>query len=193
MRIYDISQEVFSCRVYPGDPAPERRVLATYEHGGEYHLTAFSMCAHNGTHVDAPAHFIAGGKTVDALPLDALIGKAVVISHAGDITATDAHRMLEMAGNIKKILIKGNATLTLEAARVMAAAGLDLFGNESQTVGPKSAPMAVHLALLGAGVVLLEGIRLAHVPEGTYLLHAAPINLGAADGAPCRATLMELD
>ena len=94
---------------------------------------------------------------------------------------------------IKKLLIKGNATLTLEAAHVLAAAGLDLFGNESQTVGPETAPMAVHLALLGANVVLLEGIRLAHVPEGTYLLHAAPINLGSADGAPCRATLIELD
>lgn len=193
MQIFDISQEVFSCAVYPGDPAPAREVLASLDAGDVCNLTAFSMCAHNGTHIDAPAHFIAGGKTVDALPLDALIGKAVVISHAGDINPSDAHRMLEMAGNIKKILIKGNATLTLEAARVMAAAGLDLFGNESQTVGPESAPMAVHLALLGAGVVLLEGIRLAHVPEGTYLLHAAPINLGAADGAPCRATLMELD
>jgi len=193
MQIFDISQEVFTCVVYPGDPAPAREVLASLDAGDVCNLTAFSMCAHNGTHVDAPAHFIAGGKTVDALPLDTLIGKAVVISHAGDITASDAHRMLEMAGNIKKILIKGNATLTLEAVRVMAAAGLDLFGNESQTVGPETAPMAVHLALLGAGVVLLEGIRLAHVPEGTYLLHAAPINLGAADGAPCRATLIELD
>lgn len=193
MQIFDISQEVFTCAVYPGDPAPAREVLASLNAGDVCNLTAFSMCAHNGTHIDAPAHFIAGGKTVDSLPLDALIGKAIVISHAGDISPSDAHRMLEMAGNIKKILIKGNATLTLEAARVMAAAGLDLFGNESQTVGPESAPMAVHLALLGAGVVLLEGIRLAHVPEGTYLLHAAPINLGAVDGAPCRATLIELD
>lgn len=193
MQIFDISQEVFTCAVYPGDPAPAREVLASLDAGDVCNLTAFSMCAHNGTHIDAPAHFIAGGKTVDALPLDALIGKAVVISHDGDITQSDAHRMLEMAGNIKKILIKGNATLTLEAASVMAAAGLDLFGNESQTVGPESAPMAVHLTLLGAGVVLLEGIRLAHVPEGTYLLHAAPINLGSADGAPCRATLIELD
>ncbi len=192
MQIYDISQEVFNCAVYPGDPAPAREVLASLDAGDVCNLTAFSMCAHNGTHVDAPAHFIAGGKTVDALPLDALIGKAIVISHAGDITASDAHRMLEMAGNIKKLLIKGNATLTLEAARVMAAAGLDLFGNEAQTVGPESAPMAVHLCLLGAGVVLLEGIRLSHVSDGVYLLHAAPLNLGGADGAPCRANLIDL-
>lgn len=192
MQIFDISQEVFTCAVYPGDPAPAREVLASLKAGDVCNLTAFSMCAHNGTHIDAPAHFIAGGKTVDALPLDALIGNATVISHVGDITASDVYRMLEFAGNCKKLLIKGNVTLTLTGAEVLAKAGIELFGNESQTVGPESAPMAVHKCLLGAGVVLLEGIRLSHVPDGEYLLHAAPINLGGADGAPCRATLLKI-
>ena len=68
-----------------------------------------------------------------------------------------------------------------------------LLGNESQTVGPEEAPMAVHLALLGKGVVLLEGIRLKEVPEGVYLLNAAPLNLSGADGAPCRAILTDFD
>jgi arylformamidase len=155
-------------------------------------LTAFSMCAHNGTHVDAPAHFIAGGDTVDKLPLAKTVGMACVVSHTGDVTAEHAMQMLTLAGNCKKLLINGNATLTLDAAHVLADAGIDLFGNESQTVGPESAPMAVHLCLLGAGVVLLEGIRLASVPDGTYLLCAAPINLGGAEGAPCRAVLIDL-
>ena len=192
MKIYDISQEVFSCAVYPGDPKPEKQILSATEKGELYNLTAFSMCAHNGTHVDAPAHFIAGGKTVDKLPLDATVGMACVISHRGDISAEHAKEMLAAAGNCKKLLIKGDATLTLEAAHVLADAGIDLFGNESQTVGPESAPMAVHLCLLGAGVVLLEGIRLASVPDGRYLLCAAPINLGGAEGAPCRAVLIDL-
>jgi arylformamidase len=82
--------------------------------------------------------------------------------------------------------------VTLEAAEVFAEAGILLLGNESQTVGPEDAPMQVHLKLLGAQVVLLEGVRLEAVPEGVYLLHAAPMNLGGADGAPCRATLMEV-
>ena len=192
MQIYDISQEVFTCAVYPGDPAPAREVLASLDAGDVINLTAFSMCAHNGTHVDAPAHFIAGGDTVDKLPLDATVGMACVISHRGDISAAHAKEMLAAAGNSKKLLIKGDATLTLEAAHVLADAGIDLFGNESQTVGPESAPMAVHLCLLGAGVVLLEGIRLASVPDSTYLLCAAPINLGGAEGAPCRAVLIDL-
>ncbi|WP_242843633.1 hypothetical protein [Ruminococcus bicirculans (ex Wegman et al. 2014)] len=65
-----------------------------------------------------------------------------------------------------------------------------LLGNESQTVGPENAPMEVHLILLGAGTVLLEGIRLAEVSEGVYFLNAAPLNLSGADGSPCRAILI---
>ena len=65
MKIYDISQEVFSCNVYPGDPKPERKTLSSTEKGDLYNLTAFSMCAHNGTHIDAPFHFLSEGKTVE--------------------------------------------------------------------------------------------------------------------------------
>ena len=192
MQLYDISQEIFTCAVYPGDPAPAREVLSNMDRGDLYNLTAFSMCAHNGTHVDAPAHFLSDGETVDNLPLHKTVGDCVVVSHTGDVTAADAARMLTLAGQSKKLLVKGNATLTLEGAQVLANAGIDLYGNESQTVGPESAPMAVHKCLLGAGVVLLEGVRLAHVPDGNYLLCAAPLNLGGADGAPCRAILIDL-
>ena len=92
----------------------------------------------------------------------------------------------------KRILIKGKAVVSYEAAEVFARAELLLLGNESQTVGPEDAPMAVHLKLLGAGTVLLEGIRLQEVTEGVYYLNAAPLNLGGADGAPCRAILIEM-
>ena len=81
----------------------------------------------------------------------------------------------------------------MEAAKVFAGAEIDLIGNESQTVGPEEAPMAVHKVLLAAEVVLLEGVRLAHVPEGEYLLNAAPINLAGSEGSPCRAVLIELN
>ena len=192
MQIYDISQEVYTCAVYPGDPAPVREVLANMEKGDLYNLTAFSMCAHNGTHVDAPAHFFADGDTVDKLPLHKTVGHCTVISHTGDVTAAVAARMLTLAGQSKKLLVKGDATLTLEGAQVLADAGIDLYGNESQTVGPESAPMAVHKCLLSANVVLLEGVRLADVPDGAYLLCAAPLNLGGAEGAPCRAVLIDL-
>ena len=191
--IYDITQELFSCKVFPGDPAPKREILGEISKGDIVNLTAFSMCAHNGTHVDAPAHFLADGKTLDEIDPSVFLGDCYVAHHEGDVTAEDARRMLAKAaaaGAGERLLIGGKATLTIEAARVLADARLKLYGNESQTVGPENAPMAVHLALLGADVVLLEGVVLGHVPEGKYLLSAAPLNLGGCEGAPCRALLM---
>lgn len=187
--IYDISQELFSCRVYPGDPAPERRRLLSLEEGQVCNLTALSLCAHNGTHVDAPFHFLRDGRTIDQLGLEPFVGPCRVFRHTGDVLAADAERMLA-AGGTERLLIAGPAAVTAEAARVFAAAKLRLLGNESQTVGPEDAPREVHLILLGAGVVLLEGLVLDGVPEGRYLLNAAPLNLGGCDGAPCRAWLM---
>jgi len=197
MKIYDISQEVFSCEVYPGDPAPSRETLLSKGKGDVCNLSAFGMCAHNGTHVDAPYHFINNGATVEKLSLEGLVGKAYVYGHDGTVDGTLAEEILAKATeadaeSAKRILLKGKAVVSADAARVFARSGVLLVGNESQTVGPEDAPMEVHLILLGAGCVLLEGIRLTEVPEGVYLLSAAPLNLGGADGAPCRAVLMEI-
>ena len=195
MIIYDISQEVFSCQVYPGDPAPEKTVISSMENGDSYNLSAFSMCAHNGTHIDAPFHFIKDGKTVDEISLDAFVGMAYVAEHQGIVSGEDAVEILKKAKAqnpeaAKRILIKGTAEVSPEAARVFASSGILLLGNESQTVGPEDEPMEVHVILLGAGVILLEGIRLEDVSEGVYLLNAAPLNLSGADGSPCRAVLI---
>ena len=183
--------------VFPGDPVPQREVLSNMGNGALYNLTALSMCAHNGTHVDAPYHFLNDGKTIEQVSLDQFIGPCYVAEHQGVVTAEDAEKMLEYAEKqnkeaAKRILIKGNAEVSLQAAEVFAKANIFLLGNESQTVGPENAPMAVHKVLLGADVVLLEGIRLSEVPEGVYLLNAAPLNLAGADGAPCRAILIDM-
>ena len=196
--IYDITQPLFECEVYPGDSRPEKQILQRIDKGDICNLTGFSMCAHNGTHVDAPFHFINGGQSIDKVNLEKFIGYAYVETHNGNVTAEDAEAILERAqkaksGAEKKILIKGDATVTLEAAKVFAAAKIDLIGNESQTVGPLNEPMAVHLELLGAEVVLLEGIRLGAVPDGVYFLNCAPLNLTDTDGAPCRAVLIDKD
>ena len=197
MKIYDISQELLSCKVFPGDPEPKKNTLLKIKDGAVCNLTAIEMCAHNGTHIDAPYHFIDNGLHIDELPLDKLVGYAMVVEHRGDITGADAEAFLDKTKkynrNVNKILIKGNVTVTYDAAKVFANANIDLIGNESQTVGPEDAPREVHLTLLGAGVILLEGIRLLHVPEGVYLLNAAPINISGGDGSPCRAILMDLE
>ena len=198
MKIYDISQEVFSCQVYPGDPKPEKKILKSMEKGEVYNLTAFDMCAHNGTHIDAPFHFIKDGKTVDEICLEAVVGMAYVAEHNGIVTADDAAEILEKAkrkniDSAKRILIKGDVEVSLAAAKVFATSNILLLGNESQTIGPQNAPMAVHLVLLSANVILLEGIRLSEVPEGVYFLNAAPLNLSGADGSPCRAVLIDVE
>ena len=198
MKIYDISQEVFGCQVYPSDPKPEKKELKSIEKGEVYNLTAFSMCAHNGTHIDAPRHFIKDGKTVDEMSLEAFIGMAYVVEYSGVVTENDATEIIEKAEKhnkeaAKRILIKGDVEISLEAAKVFASSNVLLLGNEPQTIGPKNAPMAVHLALLSADVVLLEGIRLAEVSEGVYFLNAAPLNLAGTDGSPCRAVLIDTE
>lgn len=196
MKIYDISQEVFTCSVFPGDAEPQKEVLLKICDGAVCNLSALHMCAHNGTHVDAPYHFLDHGKKIDEIDLSKFIGWAYVTAHEGVVSEKDALAILEKAKAVdeqaaKKILIKGKAEVSLEAAEVFAKDGIELIGNESQTVGPESAPREVHLKLLGVEMVLLEGIRLGMVEEGVYFLNAAPLNLGGADGAPCRAVLIQ--
>lgn len=191
MKIYDISQELFTCEVYPGDPEPKKETLCSTDKGDVCNLTALSLCAHNGTHIDAPYHFFGDGKTVDMLPLTKTVGDCYVAEHTGNLRAKDADIILKKAEGISRILLKGELTVTEEAAEVFSQAELDLLGNEGQTVGPKDAPMAVHRILLSRDILLLEGIRLSEVPEGKYMLCAQPINLGGCDGAPVRAILIK--
>ena len=198
MKIYDISQEVFSCQVYPDDPMPEKKVIKSMENGEMYNLSAFNMCAHNGTHIDAPFHFIKDGKTVNEICLESFVGMAYVAEHHGVVTGKDAADIVKKAKkqdpeSAKRLLLKGKVEVSLEAAKVFASSDILLLGNEPQTVGPQNAPMEVHLVLLGSNVILLEGIRLSDVSEGVYFLNAAPLNLSGADGSPCRAVLIALN
>lgn len=190
MKIYDISQELFNSQVYPGDLSPARDQVQAIASGDSCNLTNITMCAHNGTHIDAPYHFYEDGRTIDRLDLQKTIGPAQVIAFEGNLTGADIDRLLPPG--TKRVLLKGKAIITLEAAKALNSRHIELIGVESQTVGPEDAPMAVHLELLKQEVALLEGIRLGKVPEGIYLLNAAPINLGGADGAPCRAVLLDI-
>ncbi len=197
MKIYDISQDVLSSIVFPGDPKPKKEAVYAISKGDVCNLTAFSMCAHNGTHIDAPRHFLENGKAVEEISLSKMVGYAYVVEHAGIVTESDALTILEKARQAnaeasKKILIKGEATISNEAAKVFAYAEIDLIGNESQTIGPEDAPIEAHKALLSKEIVLLEGIRLKEVPQGVYFLSCAPLSISGADGSPCRAILVEL-
>ena len=193
MKIYDISQELTECVVFPGDMAPEKELVSDMSKGDLYNLTNISLCTHNGTHIDAPCHFINEGKAVDEIPLEKFIGPCCVICHNGDFTAQDIQKIFgdKKEDFPKRILISGDATVTADAAKVFADKGIYLLGNESQTVGPEDAPMEVHKILLGKDVVLLEGLRLSGIEQGEYFLSAAPVNIAGSDGSPCRAVLIE--
>lgn len=194
MRIIDISQEVLSCETYEGDPTPRAERINDMKRGELYNLSAFSMCAHNGTHIDAPLHFFEDGRSVDKIPLEYFVGECFVAEEKGDICVKKALEILEKArksGADKRILIKGDVTVTEDGARVFADADILLLGNESQSVGPIDSPMAVHKILLRKDTVLLEGITLKDVKEGRYILNCAPLNLAGFEGSPCRAILIE--
>lgn len=195
MKIYDISQEVLNCVVYPDDPQPKITFLKETSKGDLYNLSTFEMCSHNGTHIDAPLHFLNGGKTIGDIALEKCVGKAFVISDERISTVEQTKTTLKKLQKVdseaaKRILVKGKCDITKEIAKVLSDEKIDLIGSETQSVGPEDAPIAVHLELLKDDVVLLEGIRLNEVEEGIYFLNAAPLNIGIAEGAPCRAILI---
>jgi len=190
MKVYDISQELFGSVVFPGDPVPAYEKICEMESGDAVNLSKISLCSHNGTHVDAPNHFIREGKTIDQMELERLVGMCSVIEFEGTLTKDTARRFIQ--GKQRRILWKGNVVFGEDAASVFVDEKILLVGVESQTVGPAEAPAEVHKILLGNEVAVVEGLRLGAVAEGDYLLSAAPVNLGGLEGAPCRAVLIEL-
>ena len=178
--IYDISQEIFTGVCYSGDIRPEYVRVRSFSNGDDSNATEFRMNAHNATHIDAPYHRFDDGKTVDKLSLDACFGECEVISYENKerIANTDS----------KRILFSNCECIDEATARTLVNKGVVFVGGEGLSIGN----CEVHNILLGADIVVLEGARLSAVPEGKYLLSAAPINLGGSDGAPCRALLMTL-
>lgn len=190
MKIYDITQELFGGKVYPGDPAPIYHRVLKISEGAVCNLTELKLGAHNATHLDAPYHFYDNGKTIDQLDLQRCIGPCTVVN-LENLNMEEIKKVLERSR--KRLLVKGNTIITLEIAKLLNDNGILLVGVEGQSVGPEGAPVEVHLELLGKEVVLLEGLVLGEVPVGDYFLTAAPLKLGGCDGAPCRAVLISFD
>ena len=178
--IYDISQELFSGAVYPGDRSPEFKRVLTHGAGDGVNLTEVYMNAHNATHIDAPIHMVNGGKAIEELDLNACVGVCEVISYSDRvrIEQTDSDR----------ILLSECENIDRDTAELLVKKGIRFLGVEGQSVGTRE----VHIMLLDAEVVILEGARLKNVPKGKYFLSAVPIKLGGSDGAPCRAILVDL-
>jgi len=170
--------------VYPGDPPFTRTVS---EQSG-FNVTALSMTAHNGTHIDGRCHVAGLEGGADAWPLETLNG-AVRIMALPDAPQAQA-RMLRDARLPRRVLFKssGNA-LGLEAARALAEAGVELVGIDQLSVGARECVLHVHRTLLEAGAALLEGLYLEPFTEGWHFLRCLPMLLPGCDGAPVRALL----
>ena len=188
MKIYDITQELFTSSVYPGDTVPAMNPALRSAGGDMCNLSDMNICLHNGTHIDAPYHFLADGRTVEQLELTRCMGMVSVKEASGVITPDEAVRLLE--GVEDRLLIKGEASITAEAAEIFASAGLLLLGVAPQSVSDNKTA-EVHKILLQSDIVILEGIVLDEVSEGEYMLIALPLKLSGADGSPCRAILIE--
>ncbi|HZQ88322.1 MAG TPA: cyclase family protein [Acidimicrobiales bacterium] len=170
-RIIDITRPLRGdMEVYPGDPP----VSITSMVLGGARVSALQFGSHTGTHVDAPLHFVDGGYGVDELPLDALVGPAVVSREV-----VPAERLLLLDGN-----------LSVDDAQMLVDNGLRLVGTDRITIEEEGGEHPVHKLLLAAGVVILETLDLSAVEPGTYQLVCLPLKIEGCDGAPARAILI---
>lgn len=179
---------------WPGDPPFEIWKVCELSEGAN--VTAFSMCVHTGTHIDAPRHYFDGAASAGQAPLDVFVGPAVVTTLDGDWRG--AQRVLFRTANSARAwwtepYRDDFEALSAETAHRLVAAGVRLVGIDYLSVGRNSEEGSeVHRILLGAGIWLLEGLNLCEVSPGDYELVCLPIRLEGADGSPARAILRPL-
>ncbi|HSL20731.1 MAG TPA: cyclase family protein [Vicinamibacterales bacterium] len=209
MKIIDISQLLSSrIHVWPGNPPFALEPVQSIAGGDSANVSRLVLGSHTGTHVDAPRHFFAEGVGVDELALAQLIGPCRVVDTGGtrNITAADLQRAVGPIAPERLLLKTGNgrlwqqpgfstefAHLTADAAQWVVTAGVRLVGIDYLSIEEYHKPGApAHHALLGAGVIVIEGLDLAAVAPGTYELICLPLRIAGADGAPVRAVLRDL-
>lgn len=195
--------------VWPGDPPVEVEPWARLADGDPANVSALRLGSHTGTHVDPPAHFLAGGATVDHLPLDVLVGPATVVDLRG-VAGLVEERHLDAAfppGPVDRALLRTDnsarwaerpatvpddyVALSEGAARWLVERGVRLVGFDFLSVDAAGAArFPVHRTLLSAGVVLVEGLDLSGAGAGDYLLACLPLKLVGGDGAPARCVLV---
>ena len=190
MLLYDITQEVFSAHVYPGDPKPVKKDLKKIGEESFCNLSSVTMCTHTGTHLDAPLHFDEEGADIGSIKLSTFYGKCTVVTIDGVLTGEDMERLLPHCHRRLILHGSGKAFLSVSAARVIADSKLTLVGTDAQSIAPPFDEYMPHLELARAGVVVLEGLFLEGIEDGEYTLAAFPLKMKGLEASPCRAVLM---
>lgn len=208
MKIYDITLPISpTSPVWPGDPPVD--ILQAVQPGPENPFTVSRVCmsAHTGTHVDAPRHIFTTGKPVDALDIDVLTGPAYVIDARGVAQLTaEALSQLSIPSRATRLLFLTDNTaiweshptefvpnyvaLTADGAQWLVERQIRLVGIDYLSIAPYGEEIRTHEILLQAGVIVVEGLYLNHVPPGAYELYCLPLKIVGADGAPARVVLV---
>ena len=202
MELLDITVPIREGMVtYPGDPTVRLERVSSIADGALANVSRLDFGVHSGTHIDAPLHFIEGAPATEKLPLDDLIGPAEVVDATGadglldraaldELNLPDAARLLFKTTNSQlwasDDFAENSVHLTVDCAELLVERGVRLVGLDYLSVGDPDA----HRALLGAGVVAVEGLDLREVEPGAYELLCLPLKLVGSDGAPARAVLV---
>jgi len=189
---------------FPDNPPIEIVRVLDLARGDPATVSHLSLGVHSGTHVDAPVHFLADGEGVDALPSDRLIGEARVLAirdpraiGVAELRALDpreGERLLFKTQNSERCwrvdtFVPDYAYLSLEGAQLLAERRVRTVGIDYLSIAEPDAPVATHLALLQAGVCVIEGLDLSAIQPGAYEMLCLPLRLAGADGAPARVLL----
>jgi arylformamidase len=212
VKIHDVSLVIRPDMVtWPGEPPPRIEPLKRIANGDSNNVSIVTLGDHTGTHVDPPLHFIEGGNTGDKLPLEALIGPCTVVAFDGPGHVSgewlerarlpkDTERILfktpnsDRWGRPNAPFTRDFTTINASAARWCVDHGVKLVGVDYLSIepqGPEKEGYPVHKTLLGANVVVIEGLDLRGIAPGQYDLVCAPIKLLNGDGAPARVFLLE--
>ena len=196
--------------IYAGDAPMKFDFLKDMRKGDALTLSAYSLGAHSGTHIDAPMHFVRDGATIDQVSLEALIGPARVIDIADGVAAIDAAELNRHDWRgAERVLFRTRSSLrgwmssstfhhdftyiAPDAAQLLADAGVKLVGIDYISAEQFGAPAPMtHRILLGRGIPIVEGLSLMNVPAGDYEAIILPIKVGGHEAAPARAVLRAL-
>lgn len=187
---------------YPGDPPTILEAVAMVADQG-YMLSTIRASLHLGTHIDAPAHFLLEGLTIDQVPIERFHVSAFVIEspslnaiHSVELDEVlilpgDAVLFKTMNGELQREhFVEHHAYISMELAAILVAKGVSMIGIDYPSVErADDDDWPVHKLLCAAGVLILEDLDLRNVNPGTYTLHCSPLRIGGAEAAPCRAVL----
>lgn len=191
-RVIDITKDLITTPVYPGDPEPKLKVFSSMKHGDMCNMALLQTALHCGTHVDAPLHFLRDGDPINCYDPSVFIGECKVIEvEPGRITGEYVDR--HFPKSFSRVLIKcsGEAYFDKTGAEEVSYLGIRLIGTNGNSIGTAGNQTDPHKAFLGDGVAILENLDLSDVEPGNYFLIAPPIKISGVEAAPARALLLD--